>query len=880
MTARRTTPTSLDDPVIIEQIERYERLPSHERVGVRQQLLQQYPTLASDIDACLHGIELVSQWPEELTDAAESLDLNAPMADGSVGRLGDFQIVGEIGRGGMGVVYEAIQLSLGRRVALKVLPFAAFLDGRRLQRFKQEAQAAGILRHPNIVSVYCVGCERGVHYYAMELVDGRSLAEIIPDLQQGRQSDCVPEADSTRGEAHQRSAEHADTAPLAVLTTRPASDARAHFRSIARLGATLADALHYAHEQGVIHRDVKPSNLLIDAQSRPWVTDFGLARIREDRGLTVSGDLLGTLRYMSPEQAAGQELVDHRTDVYSLGITLYELLTLRPAFDSQNRQQLLRQLAETAPPRPRSLVPQLPQDLETIVLKAIAFRAQDRYATAAELADDLRRFLDNRPITARRPTQWGHFRLWLRRHRWIAVLGATLLLLLLVLAVCGPVMARRYANMAAAERQSRREILTMLRESLTATTEALENTPGIDEVHQRLLEDTLARYEQLLVQHATDQERLEIAESCLKLAWVSDLRFSSAAAQQLARRVIALLEPLAQQQSIGAAVRFQLSDAYLLMGNSAWKAEPIRRSLEFLQSLPASYHDDLKYAKALGWSRLFLLAVSHPQADEIEQLLAVRNNWLLWHRRYADDLECYAGCGMAAQLLSRAYRDRGAFDLATDILQQFERLAESKRQLIHESTRYRIGYASLLRDLGVSLLCQRRPREAEEYFAIAIADLEETVAGFPRCDWARYELVESLAYLGESQLSRGQVDDARTTLEKSLQVRDGSVDAAASPSTQYALMLSRHGFTLHAANRFEEAAQCFDRALAVAEQCPESGDAIVAWFLTTCPDESLRDPRRTWKPPSTLIAHSTGRVGGDWRWLNTALETGRRPRSR
>jgi serine/threonine protein kinase len=232
--------------------------------------------------------------------------------------LGDFKILRELGRGGMGVVYEAEQVSLNRRVALKVLPLAATMDPRQLERFRHEARAAGLLHHPHIVPVYGVGCERGVHYYAMQLIEGCSLAAVI-EGRRGSEPASGPEP---------AAAGRAQTRPLAGPGTVPSRRAQQPFRRVAELVSQVADALEYAHAMGVVHRDVKPANLLLDAGGNVWVTDFGLARLGESSGLTISGDLLGTLRYMSPEQAlARHALVDHRTDVYSLGATLYELLT-------------------------------------------------------------------------------------------------------------------------------------------------------------------------------------------------------------------------------------------------------------------------------------------------------------------------------------------------------------------------------------------------------------------------------------------------------------------------------------------------------------------------------------------------------------------------
>ena len=228
------------------------------------------------------------------------------------GVLGDFRILREIGRGGMGVVYEAEQISLGRRLALKVLPFAAMLDPRQLQRFQNEARAAASLKHPNIVQVYAVGCERGVHYFAMEYVEGRTLSEVLRGWQQEAGLRPEREKKPTVGpdeEAHQHETAGSPTA-LSTKDTRRGMEA---FRTIALWGVQAAEALEHAHQMGVVHRDIKSANLMVDARGHLWITDFGLAMTQQDPAVTKTGDIIGTLRYMSPEQALGKgHQLDHR----------------------------------------------------------------------------------------------------------------------------------------------------------------------------------------------------------------------------------------------------------------------------------------------------------------------------------------------------------------------------------------------------------------------------------------------------------------------------------------------------------------------------------------------------------------------------------------
>ena len=321
----------------------------------RGQLLAAHPDLRDDLEAFFVSHDAMERLAAPLREAggAGPAAEEAPNAGVPVGggQLGDFRLFAEVGRGGMGVVYEAEQLSLRRRVALKVLSFAAALDPRRLQRFKNEALAAAQLRHENIVPVYAVGCERGVHFYAMQFIEGRSLASLIAELRQG-QGDKTGGTNPLPAAVAETRAAEAGQRTAASLSRERAEGGRRYFAWAAALIRQAASALEYAHQLGVVHRDVKPANLLLDGRGQLWVADFGLAQVAGDVGLTQTGELLGTLRYSSPEQALGQTgVVDHRSDVYSLGATLYELLTLRPVFEGATVRSCCGKSPRTTPGR-------------------------------------------------------------------------------------------------------------------------------------------------------------------------------------------------------------------------------------------------------------------------------------------------------------------------------------------------------------------------------------------------------------------------------------------------------------------------------------------------------------------------------------------------
>jgi serine/threonine protein kinase len=434
-----------DDPRLVAALEEYLIQLNTGGPPNRSAFLAEHPEIADELADCLDGLEFIHSAAPRISSPEPSHEVErlAPAT-----QLGDYRILREVGRGGMGIVYEAEQVSLSRRVALKVLPFSAAIDPRQRQRFQVEAQAAAHLHHPHIVPIYSVGCDRGVHYYAMQFIEGRNLASLIRDLgtidakaswleDPSRADASLPSTISVHSDSELPPARLLEPAePVRGKNDSPTNRGRAFFRTVARLGAQAADGLEHAHGLGVLHRDIKPSNLIVDLRGNLWITDFGLARFEEDAGLTRTGDLLGTLRYMSPEQAqANRVVVDHRTDVYSLGATLYELMTLHTVFDSRDRHELLRLIATEDPIAPRKLDPRIPRDLETIVLKAMAKEPIARYGSAQEMGDDLRRFLADEPILACPPSLLERTARWSRRHRSAVVAAGGIAVLSLVVTI-------------------------------------------------------------------------------------------------------------------------------------------------------------------------------------------------------------------------------------------------------------------------------------------------------------------------------------------------------------------------------------------------------------------------------------------------------------
>ena len=396
---------------------------------------------------------------------------------------------------------------------------------------KNEAQAAALLHHTHIVPIYGVGCERGVHFYAMQLIEGQSLAAVIKQLRaaEGRNRLLNPSASERQSSTDLSNTEdwlendsagelqHTAVAPAAekstidmstVVTGGSSLTSDAYVRRIAQLMIQAAEALEHAHQIGVVHRDIKPANLLVDANGNLWVTDFGLAQLQTEHQLTRSGDFLGTLRYMSPEQMSGQRAgLDHRTDIYSLGTTFYELLTLEPVFAGETHHELLYQILHQEPRSLRQMNRAISHELETIVQKALGKSSADRYRTAGEFAADIQRFLKHEPILAKRPSVVDQMRKWARRHPAVVIAG---MLTLMVVAAASLVSNRLIGDALKREKQRANEAEVQFQQARAAvdalfrvSEEDLADKPE-GATRRRILEIVLGFYRDFVEQHRGD----------------------------------------------------------------------------------------------------------------------------------------------------------------------------------------------------------------------------------------------------------------------------------------------------------------------------------------------------------------------------------------
>jgi len=749
----------------------------------REELLKADPDLAGPLDQYLRSLD-------QLHDAAAGFGHAALMANAGAAepeaadekRLGDFRIIREVGRGGMGIVYEAYQISLGRRVALKVLPFAAVLDSKQVARFKNEAQAAAQLHHPNIVSVYAVGVERGVHYFAMQFIDGQPLDRAIDELRRaaGFAGDATVEGE---GDVTL----DADASPHPSYLTAHSQSRSDFFAAVVRLGIQAADALHAAHEYGVVHRDVKPSNLILGADGNLWVTDFGLARCPTDVSLTRTGDVVGTTRYMSPEQARGQTaLIDHRTDIYSLGATLYELLALQPAFPGEDNPALLRAIDQQEPMRLRLLQPKVPADLETVIQKAMAKRREDRYATALEFAEDLRRVLEGKPTVARPPTLPERVGKWARRHRrFVAAAGGVGVCAVLGMAVSMVLIAQEKAraehNSQRAEhyfRQSR-ETVDRLGARLAET---LSDVPGAAHVRRELLQETLGYYQDFAQQAQRDPAlRADLAMTYSKIGTLNGELGKTDDALAAHRNALRLCEQLAAEHPLQADDRARAAvcrNNLALALRSAGRAtdarqaceEAIRLQQQLVQSPRRNDHDlsDL----AVSYNNLGLLQSDTGEVARAEasfrQAIQLQEGLLA---AGPDNPQRLRNLAASLNSLSKLYLN-GQPARAVELCQRALAYQTKAAQLRPSDVQCQSDLGLTYNNLGVAQSNTAQLAAAVASYQKAIEIRWNLVRRAPSQTSYQRDLAVSYNNLGLAQSKQGQLADAQRSFHKAMELQE------------------------------------------------------------------------------------------------------------
>jgi serine/threonine protein kinase/Tfp pilus assembly protein PilF len=818
----------------------------------RSSFLRAHEAIAVELAECLEGLDCLhgaDAWFRGDDLAATGPGLGSIDRPDRPDRLGDYRIIRELGRGGMGVVYEAEQVSLGRRVALKLLPSTAAMDPKKVQRFQLEVQAAAHLQHPHIVPIFAVGCESGSHYYAMQYVAGRSLAAVIADVKQARQDRSGssptwtwPETGSADQAPSRASKEHRRDATF--------------FQAVARLGAEAADALEHAHALGVVHRDVKPANLLVDDRGALWVADFGLARLQGDSGLTASGDLVGTLRYMSPEQAMGRRgIVDHRTDVYSLGATLYELLTLQPAFPGGDVPALVQQIINEEPIPPSRLEPLAPRDLETIVLKAMAKEAGNRYATAHEMAEDLRRFLDDRPILARRPSPFERAWRWMRRHRTIAAsVGAFLLLATVCLSISTLAIWRAKSQVQlesdgrGAELQRARDNLFIAHRALDLCLKSAEawfpREPGEDRQDRHLIRVALDFYEQIASRNRKDP--IVPDQTFTAYSRIGDIRLTLGdvrEAEEAYHKAMEIMVWLLEQTPGEEQHLFRLAGVLEKYGNLLRRQavyEPgvwaVDQSIQLCRTLVARKPGDVRYrfalAHALNQKANFEGDTGRPEraraiAQEALGILttieANRESDPLPFLDFKNELaSTYAGVGTWLQLEGKSDEAERAYRRGLELVEEV--------QVVEPGLPAALELLALCQSrLGELRLDARRHDEAKSSLELAIDTLKRLASDYPRVPRYRRELGRLHEVLSRLFWQTDRPEDS-----------DEALKAAAE----------------------------YDSKRAEFESIRRNN---VAWYLATAPDQSARNPEQALKDAEqAVVGEKSSQEAACWNTLGVA----------
>lgn len=818
-------------------------------------LIAEHPDLAEPLRAHLANLRLLYQLGAPTPLAADDRS-SAP--DFSQKQLGDYRLLREVGRGGMGLVYEAVQISLDRRVAIKVLPFAAVLDQKQIERFKTEARAAAQLHHPNIVPVFSVGCERGVHYYAMQYVEGQSLDVAIRELRHGMPPEGIHGAptDAERLSTVAQTGVPASRAGFARCDRRSALlfdsyRTPSYPRAVAQLGIQVAEALHYAHEYGIIHRDVKPSNLLLDGQGKVWITDFGLARFQADARVTMTGDVVGTLRYMSPEQAAGRSgAIDERTDVYSLGITLYELLTLRDAFEGTDGQDLTRRILHDAPLAPRRVSPSIPLDLETIVLKAISKSREHRYDTARQLADDLRRFLEGKPTLARRPTLFDRAGKWARRHRTAVRFALALAAVAFVaLAISTLAIARAHWQVKAAnasladalgesERNRRiaQESLAQARSHFNQAREVVDlfgtqyadrlaKIPGAEQIRQEILTDALGYYRGFIAEAADDPTfQGDLALTYAKVGSVTEQTGDPARALVAYRQAQTILETLVRERPDAEKPRAQLATCHnnagqvlMRQGKIAEARASHRRAIEIQKSLVEQFPDDeYRGDLALSYNNLGEVesrASAIEAADEdYREAIRIQKDLVEAHptkARYLRDLAL--SCNNLSVLHGKTDPDE-AIRWCREALAIQNRLVESHPDI----AAYQSDLALSHSNLGALQSHWGRLEEAGASYREAIRVQEQLVRKAPAVSDFRLNLAVTYNNLGRVASKSQQWEQADASFSKASFLLEGLVHDYPNEVDYHSTLggvLNNRGMALEKLGRQHEAVDAFREAI-------------------------------------------------------------------
>jgi len=730
-------------------------------------VLEQNPDLANTLRTYLSKLDSLRGIASGFQSHGDLEPLISGESGGSVGslQLGDNTNIRYVGRGVRVIVYEAQHRALDRRVALKLLPLASMLDSRQIARFKNESNAAAQLQHDHIVPVYNVGVERGIHYYAMQFIDGKTVETSISES-----TDLDPQA---------------------------------QYRQAVFTAARVADALQCAHECSIVHRDIKPSNLILDKSGKVWVADFGLARCQNEHSLTLSGDLVGTMRYMSPEQAVGRaERVDHRTDIYSLGATLYEMLTGLPAIEGADGPSVLSAITNQPVPRARRLKPELPPEIDFVLQKSMAKDKDDRYATAAEFADDLQAILERRPTLAQPPSKLSLLRQWTDRHRKVVVATSMSLALGVAGMLIGLIIIANKNEELRASHQIADRNFKKAQEAVgtlgIAVSAQLASIPGTEHVRQSVLRHTLAHYQDFVHEAQGDsklQSELALTQSRIGTL-IGELESAQASLTHFAKaedsyRVLLATTPGSKEALQGRARNLnQMGLAHAASGDTNAAQRCYAHAIEIQAELTSndanlSYQTDL----ALSQSNLGLLLAhsgNEAQAEsELDQAIATLSKVV-----QTDQTNILANRGLAAALtnlssLTLPSSPSQAIALLEDAIDCQLRIRNSAPSRLKASSEIATTYNAL----GSAQLSLNNAVQALEAFEQAIAIHRRLHDIAPAVNSYRFDLAMSLNNVASAHYQMKQFMPSMRAAREAIQLQSACLER----SPRDAISLSRLG---------------------------------------------------------------------------------------
>lgn len=773
---------------------------------------KQFPEIGEHVTDVIQVLLLMENLGAETVDDADS----TPIPE----QLGEFRIVRELGRGGMGVVYEAIQAELGRRVALKVLPTASLLKTSQLARFRREAKAAARLHHTNIVPVFGVGATDGVHYYAMQLIDGQSLDQVLKETRRQRSQQAQRETARNAGSS---------TACPAISDS---ANRHEYIRAVARAGQQIALALAHAHSQGMLHRDVKPSNIILDADGRAWLSDFGMALFDDGEPLTGTGDVVGTLRYMAPERFMGRS--DPRSDVYSLGLTLYEMLTAKAAVNEVDRAKLIHQVLHEDPPSPRSVEPTVPRDLETIVLKAICKEPAHRYTSAADLAEDLGRFLADRPPTARRLSLWERTRRWVARNRgltWMATAAFGAMLLGLAMTYAEWRRAERNVDLALRETRRAKQGYDAFRK----TVDGLFDAFGADSMSAEAMPHALRKYLlDVAIEHHRElaalseddpQRQADLAKSFLRIADYQSSLGAEHKAVEICEEAESFLERATRQfpaepklRELLATVTSQLGYYRLSVNRVAASREALNRAIAMWSELLVQRPGDPDYLNGLAkaYNCLgFSLGTEKSSRDTLDESIQYHQRAVEIRRdlvsRFPESPVYKKSLALAISNLSGRVAEQAQFQTAIDLQLECNALFEELLDAQPESTDLRRWVAKGQNHLADKYRDFRGlPRgydRAMRQYELSLKTQRQLVHENPGVVPLKHDLANTLVNIATIHYRRAKFADALRESEEALRVFDELLQQEPQSIMREAMgmQLIRHAGILMKLDRRDEA---------------------------------------------------------------------------